>query len=85
MAAAALLLGLAGCGGGSESGCGREIDRDPAVQALQMRILGDPGAQGQYQPALVAARQHAALACLRARGEAPPGGVEGVPRSIGRF
>ena len=60
-------------------------DDDPAVRYQEMRILGNPQSQGHYQPDLVEARQRAELACLRARGEVPPGGVQARPSSMGRF
>ena len=81
------MLALAGCAQGPATGdgCARQVDRDPAVQAAEMRVLGDSLGEAQFQPALVAARKRAETACLRAHGEAPAGGVEGVQHSVGRF
>ncbi len=84
--AAALLAGLCGCApAGRDAGCSRVADDDPSVRYQEMRILGNPQSQAHYQPDLVEARQRAELACLRARGEAPPGGVQARPSSMGRF
>ena len=88
-AALALLAGaatLSACAPRTpDSACQAQAYRDPAVQNVQMRILGNTTSQAHFQPELNQALQRAELACLRARGEAPPGGVEAPPRSVGRF
>ncbi len=76
--ACALLLLLAGCGGGSaaEEACARQANDAPAVRELIIKGAGNPQFQLDNQRQLREARQDAGLACLRARGLAPKGGVE---------
>lgn len=82
---AVLVAPLAACAHDPDPGCRAQAYRDPSVQAVQMRILGNPTSQAHLEPELNRALQRAELTCLRARGEAPPGGVEAPPRSVGRF
>ncbi len=81
-----ILSALAACAPrGPDPSCRAQAYRDPGVQDVQMKILGNTPSQAHFQPELNRALQRAELACLRARGEAPPGGVEAPPRSVGRF
>jgi hypothetical protein len=89
-AGAAALLGmlvLSACGsdegaGGPQSAaqraCDRQADDDPAVKELAIRSLGSQEEAYKLKFTLDQARLQARLRCLRAKGLAPPGGVEPV-------
>ena len=59
-----------------QDACARQANDDPVVKELIIRGAGNPHFQMEGQDQLRAARQDAALACLRARGLVRPGGVE---------
>ncbi len=87
IAAAALLLGLAGCGGGApapapntpQGQCAAAAAQDPDVRAVQEQVLVARASNLNVQgdPAAVLRRQKT-QECLRARGLAPLGGVQRV-------
>lgn len=56
--------------------CARQANDDPVVKELITRGAGNPHFQVEGQDQLRAAKQDAALACLRARGVVRQGGVE---------
>lgn len=74
--AAALLL--AGCAAPDtpQAACERQAENDPTVHELVIKGLGGEAFRNNSQDELRFARQQAVVACLRARGVAPPGGVE---------
>ncbi len=74
--AAALLL--AGCAGADtpEAACERQANNEPAVKLLIIKGVGNPAFLAASQEELAFLRKQAVLTCLRARGLAPPGGVE---------
>lgn len=80
--ALALLLGGCSAFGGGRAGetqqevCAREAENSPAVQEIRRIGAGAPQYLWENEPTLRRARQDATLACLRARGLAPKGGVE---------
>lgn len=74
----ALLL-LAGCGGGTApvaAVCEGAVERDPEVRRLTAIGAGNQFFYAEHQEEMRQARRRAELACLRARGMAPRGGVE---------
>ncbi len=92
----ALLLAiapLAGCGGGHPQAaadpgvaqCRAQVYADPAVKHLQAVQAGGLWLQADGQAALAEAKRQALLTCLRARGLAPPGGVEAPHPRPGTF
>ena len=79
------LVVLAGCAptaaplrapGTDQEACARQANDDPVVKELIIRGAGNPHFQMEGQDQLRAAKQDAALACLRARGVVRQGGVE---------
>ena len=81
LAAAALLLGQAGCGFGSAKSpdvvaCERQANEDPQVIEQLRKAAGTESYFLQNQKLMKDTRGDAVLACLRARGLAPKGGVE---------
>ncbi len=75
----AALLALAACGPDTstpQGQCRAEAYNDPKVKDIQIRMLGNQMLQSQLMPDLNDAVHAATLRCLRARGLAPPGGVE---------
>jgi hypothetical protein len=75
----AALLALAACGPDTstpQGQCQAEAYQDPKVKEIRIRMLGNAGLQSELAPALDDALHAATLRCLRARGLAPPGGVE---------
>lgn len=74
---------LSGCGGKppdpAEAQCRAQVFQDPAVKQMIAVQAGSLGLQMENKAALAEAKRQALLACLRARGLAPPGGVE-APR-----
>jgi hypothetical protein len=80
-----LALLLAGCNSGNspQAECERQAEQDPAVQAIYSRTNGDyskSGYEAYYD--LREAKRQAALRCMRAKGLAPPGGVQVVKPRI---
>lgn len=73
-----LALLLAGCAKPDtpEAACERQADGDPTVRLLVIKGLGNPAFLAGNQEELAFARRQAVVACLRARGLAPRGGVE---------
>ena len=74
-----LALLLAGCGGLPRPVapmCEDAVERDPDVRRLVAIGAGSPFFYAEHQEELRQARRRAELACLRARGLTPPGGVE---------
>lgn len=73
---------LSGCGGKppnpAEAECRAQVFADPAVKQMITVQAGSLGLQMGQQAALAEAKRQALLACLRARGLAPPGGVEAL-------
>jgi hypothetical protein len=84
----ALLAGLlqAGCGGGyvgqhepaAPGACYQEVNQDPAVRQLRMKMAGTPWWRLNAQRDLEAVERDALNRCLRQKGLLPPGGVEAV-------
>ena len=72
----ALLAGCSAARSPAEQACEREANDSAAVQQLILTGLGNPYFQNNSQDELGAAKQQAFLACMRARGLAPKGGVE---------
>ncbi len=74
---------LGGCAGKppnpAEAECRAQVFEDPAVKHMIAVQAGSLWLQADHQAALAEAKREALLACLRARGLAPPGGVE-APR-----
>ena len=92
----ALLLAtapLASCGGGHPKAaadpgvaqCRAQVSADPVVKHLQAVQAGSLWLQADGQADLAEARRQALLTCLRARGLAPPGGVEAPRAAPGTF
>jgi hypothetical protein len=86
-AALLCLLLLAACSGGSRGSddpqhraCEAAANDDPAVREEMRKRAGSEGYLWQHNDQYLALRQQAVLRCLRARGLAPPGGVE-APRT----
>ena len=80
-----LALLLAGCNSGNspQAECERQAEQDPAVQEIYSRTNGDyskSGYEAYYD--LREAKRQAALRCMRAKGLAPPGGVQVVKPRI---
>jgi hypothetical protein len=80
-----LALLLASCHGGDtpQAECERQAEQDPAVRAIYSGTNGDyakSGYQAYYD--LREAKRQAALRCMRAKGLAPPGGVQAVRPQI---
>jgi len=71
---------LSGCSSNTpptpQEACAREADQAPAVREELMKGAGTASYAWWYGERLQRARQDATLACLRARGLAPKGGVE---------
>ena len=79
-------LFLAGCtffgaGNSPQAECAHEAEADPKVMDLTIQNMNQyaPTAQ-DLQPEITVAKRQALLRCLRAKGLAPPGGVEPVVR-----
>jgi hypothetical protein len=74
---------LAGCGGsGPEADCERQAMNDPAVREIYSRTDGYYTYPGVQRNDLLQAKRQAVLRCMRAKGLAPPGGVQPVvPRA----
>ncbi len=74
---------LSGCGGApqdpAEAQCRAQVYQDPTVRHMIAVQAGSLWLQANGQSALAEAKRQALYACLRARGLAPPGGVE-APR-----
>ena len=76
----AIALLLAGCAGPAPSAdqvsCERQANDDPLVREMLLKAAGNPHYLLDEQDAMRAAKQDAALRCLRGRGVIRPGGVE---------
>lgn len=81
-----MVLALTACSGPGDSGkaqCERQASQDPAVQTIYARSNGYYTVSGTKQQAdLVEATRQAVLRCMRAKGLAPPGGVQPVAPRI---
>lgn len=89
-ARAALLLlscALASCAQPNtpEAQCERQADEAPEVRELRVKAAGNDVFFKEHQYEIRDARRRATLACLRARGLAPAGGVEAPRRSNSLF
>ena len=77
-----VLLSACGLGGGNASTpqvqCEQEAENDPAVLAIYSRTNGAYTYPFGVHEDLVRAKQAATTRCLRAKGLAPPGGVQAV-------
>jgi hypothetical protein len=73
---------LTACGGPNPSTaqgqCEIAANDDPAVKAAMQQQAMTVTWSSQFYDAVTAARKRAVQRCLRARGLAPPGGVEAV-------
>jgi hypothetical protein len=84
-----LLLPLAACAGngngGPQASCERQAWNDPTVRQIVAEQAGNGWLKNNGQAKLADARKRAEVKCLRARGLAPPGGVQPVhpPGSFG--
>jgi hypothetical protein len=79
----ALILAACNSDGSPQAECERQADQDPAVREIYSRTNGDYAKSGY--PAyydLREAKRQAALRCMRAKGLAPPGGVQVVKPQI---
>lgn len=82
---------LAGCAAAAQDppevqACKEQASQDSEVKRLQAINAGSQSFQAQHgEQDLVDARQAATLRCLRARGLAPPGGVERPRRERNLF
>ncbi|MBV9247894.1 MAG: hypothetical protein JO227_01425 [Acetobacteraceae bacterium] len=79
-------LCLAGCtlfgaGNTPQAECTHEAEADPKVMDLTIQNMNQYAPAGQdLLPEITVAKRQALLRCLRAKGLAPPGGVEPVVR-----
>jgi hypothetical protein len=75
-----LLLLLAACdtGNSPQAQCERQAMDDPAVREIYRTSNGDYTYADRDRPQLLAAKRDATMRCLRAKGLAPPGGVQTV-------
>ncbi len=71
-----VLLGCAGSG--PQADCERQAMQDPAVQDIYTRTNGAYTFPWIEHNELVQAKRQAVLRCMRAKGLAPPGGVQPV-------
>jgi hypothetical protein len=79
----ALIVTACNNGDSPQAECERQADQDPAVRDIYSRTNGDytyGGYQAYYD--LREAKRLAALRCMRAKGLAPPGGVQAVKPQI---
>ena len=78
-----LILGSCNSGDTPQAECARQAEQDPAVREIYSRTNGDY-AKGGYQAYydLREAKRQAALRCMRAKGLAPPGGVQVVKPQV---
>jgi hypothetical protein len=84
----ALCLLLAACASDEPPAvraCRSQANDDPEVRRLLAITAGTQSFAFAHNNELQDARQQAQLRCLRARGLAPPGGVEGPKRSYNLF
>jgi hypothetical protein len=58
--------------------CERQADDDPAVAAIYSGTNGAYTYVGAVRDDLIAAKRQAVMRCMRAKGLAPPGGVQPV-------
>lgn len=85
---AALCLLLAACASSEPPAvraCEAQVNDDPEVRRLIIASAGSETFALQHHYELDDARQQAKLRCLRARGLAPPGGVEAPQRTYNLF
>ena len=77
-----MALAVAGCSAAEaspEAQCERQAMQDPAVQAIYSRSNGYYTVSGTQQEAdLAQAKRQAVMRCTRAKGLAPPGGVQPI-------
>jgi hypothetical protein len=76
-----LACGLAACGGtdnGPLAQCEQQAMQDPAVQEIYTRTNGYYTFPWVQRDDLLAAKKQATVRCMRAKGLAPPGGVQPV-------
>lgn len=75
------VFGLAACASTDNSPqaeCARQAEQDPTVQAIYHGEQGDYTRLGPARSNLMWAKRQSITACLRAKGLAPPGGVEPI-------
>ena len=78
---ALLGVALAACGSADNSPqvqCDREADKDPAVVEIYTRTNGMYTFPYSQRDDLIQAKRQAVMRCMRAKGLAPPGGVQPV-------
>ena len=75
-----LACGLAACstGNGPQAQCEQQAMQDPAVQEIYTRTNGYYTFPWVQRDDLLAAKKQATTRCMRAKGLAPPGGVQAV-------
>ncbi len=73
---AVLALGACASDDSPQAQCRRSAYDDPTVKDLTIRSLGSQGTAAELRADLNDAVNAATVRCLRARGLAPPGGVE---------
>jgi hypothetical protein len=85
LAAAGVLMALAGCGmlparlppqTPDQAACAAKAEEDPQVKLLIIKGLGNASFRDENQETLRLARADASRACLVSRGAVRPGGVE---------
>ena len=83
----ALLCALASCAQPStpQAQCARQASEAPEVRDMEAKSAGSEVYYKEHQYELRDARHRAELACLRARGLAPAGGVEAPQRRNSLF
>ena len=77
----AVLAACAGTDNSPQAQCEQLAMQDPAVQNIYARTDGYYTFDGVQRDDLLQAKRQAVMRCMRAKGLAPPGGVQpGVPR-----
>ena len=75
----AVVLSACASGNTPDAECARQATQDPKVQEIYSRTNGDYTYAGYLaHDDLLQAKRLAVLRCMRAKGLAPPGGVEPV-------
>jgi len=76
--ALALLLAACGADDTPQAQCARQANDDPKVLEVYTRTNGDYTYPWVQRDELLMARRQAEMRCMRAKGLAPPGGVQPV-------